>query len=226
MKNQCSISNFDSVQTPIGDIEIDSRIRTGLLNSSGGIFIISSQEDDINEHSLEMQYPFISKVFGKSQTKILPIQVGQFSDTLRRNNAAEYIVNCVSNLNTNKVLFVISSDFCHYGNRFNYKPYFEVSNISLNENISIMDHNGFNHLNDPNPIAAFTEYLETTGNTICGREPILLFLQILEKLNLKGRWELIDYAQSNFLTSSNDHSVSYLSAIYKVSAPHDPMDQE
>lgn len=226
MKNQCSISNFNSVQTPISDIEIDAGIRNGLLNSSGGIFKISSQEDDINEHSLEMQYPFISKVFGNSQTKVLPIQVGQFSDILRRKNAAENIVACIPNLSSNEVLFVISSDFCHYGTRFNYKPYFKESNVSLSENISIMDHNGFNHLNDPSPITAFTEYLESTGNTICGREPILLYLQILEKLNLKGRWELIDYAQSNFLTSSNDNSVSYLSAIYKVSAPQSPRDQE
>jgi MEMO1 family protein len=216
LRNQCSISSFDGVQTPIGDIEIDIKVRDKLVGACGDIFKISSQEDDITEHSLEMQYPFISKVFCKSKAKILPIQVGQFSDILNRKNAAEFILKSVPNLDSEKVLFIISSDFCHYGAKFDYKPFFRNSKLSSNQNISIMDCNGFNHLNDPNPITAFTEYLKSTGNTICGREPILLFLQILDQLNLSGKWELVDYAQSNFLTSPNDHSVSYLSAIYKI----------
>lgn len=226
LKNQCSISNFLSVQTPIGDIEIDIKVRESLLNSCADIFKISSKEDDINEHSLEMQYPFISKVFGKTKTKILPILVGNFLDNFKRQNAAETLLKCTANFSSKDVLFVISSDFCHYGSRFDYKPSFEGSNLSLNENISILDHNGFDNLNDSDSIAAFTDYLKFTGNTICGREPILLFLQILRTSNIKGRWELIDYSQSNILNSTDEHSVSYLSAVYNVFSKQSPRDQE
>jgi len=226
LKNQCSVSNFVSVQTPIGDIEIDVKVRERLLNSCADIFKTSSQEDDINEHSLEMQYPFISKVFGKSKAKILPIQVGHFSDNAKRENAAESLLKSIANFSSKDVLFIISSDFCHYGSKFDYKPSFKGSNLSLNENISILDHNGFDNLNDSDPIAAFTDYLKFTGNTICGREAIFLFLQILEKSNIKGRWELIDYSQSNILNSTDDNSVSYLSAAYNVFSQQSPRDQE
>lgn len=227
MKNQCSISNFVGVQTPIGDIVIDVKTRERLLNSCTEIFKISSQEDDINEHSLEMQYPFISKVFGKSEVKILPIQVGNFLDIAKREYAAETLLKCISaNYFSKDVLFVISSDFCHYGTRFDYQPpSFKVSELSLNESISILDHSGFDQLNCSDPITAFTEYLKFTGNTICGREPILLFLQILDKSNIKGRWEIIDYSQSNILNSAEDHSVSYLSAIYNVFSQESPRNQ-
>lgn len=225
LKNQCAVSNFHSVQTPIGDIEIDIEINENLVNSNENVFKISSHDDDVQEHSLEMQYPLIAKVFDKNQTKILPILVGQFSDTFKRKHAAEILLKCIPNLDSKNVLFVISSDFCHYGNRFNYKPDFKESKLSPNENISNLDHYGFDTLNDSQPITAFTDYLKSTGNTICGKEPILLFLEVLKQTKIEGRWELIDYAQSNLLTSSSDHSVSYLSAIFKCLPQQGPRDR-
>jgi AmmeMemoRadiSam system protein B len=218
LKNQCAISAFSSVQTPVGDIEIDIDIRERLVAASGEIFKISSRDDDLKEHSLEMQYPFIAKVFNGNNVRILPIQVGQFSDAMQRKYAAENLLKCIANIDSQDVMFVVSSDFCHYGPRFDYKPIFKESNLSLNENISILDQKALDTLNSSDPINAFTDYLKITGNTICGREPILFLHEIFNQSSIKGRWELIDYAQSNFLTSSNDNSVSYLSAIFKVSS--------
>lgn len=218
LKNQCSISSFSCVQTPVGDIKIDIDIRERLIVASEGIFKISSRDDDLEEHSLEMQYPFISKIFNGKNIKILPIQVGQFSDAKQREYAAENLLKCIDDIVSQDVLFVVSTDFCHYGPRFDYKPMFKESSLSLNENISILDHTALDTLNDSDPITAFTDYIKITGNTICGREPILLLHEILNRSRIKGRWELIEYDQSNFLTSSNDHSVSYLSAIFMVTA--------
>ena len=59
----------------------------------------------------------------------------------------------------------------------------------------------------------FQNYLSSTGNTICGRHPITLFLSIIEKTNLKYHLKFIKYAQSSSVLSANDSSVSYASAI-------------
>ena len=59
----------------------------------------------------------------------------------------------------------------------------------------------------------FVRYLNRTGNTICGRHPIQLFLTILEKASTVCRTKFIRYAQSSAVTSMNDSSVSYAAAV-------------
>ena len=58
----------------------------------------------------------------------------------------------------------------------------------------------------------FTTYLQHTGNTICGRHPIVLFLAVLEKMVLKCDLKFLKYAQSSQALSQSDSSVSYASA--------------
>lgn len=211
LKNQCALSKFSEVRTPIGDLKIDADVNNQLLDSA--YFTSLSSDQDKQEHSLEMQFPLISKIFGANSTKIVPILVGSFTDLNKRRSTADLILKSIPFENA---IFIISSDFCHYGSRFDYTCKFSNNNISLNENISMLDRKGFNTLNEPNSQLAFSEYLQSSKNTICGREAILLFLDILNQSNLNGRWELIDYAQSNILNSHNDNCVSYLSASFKI----------
>lgn len=215
LRNQCAVSIFSHVQTPIGDLEIDSEVKIRLSDSSH--FEILSPEEDKEEHSLEMLFPFISKMLDANITKILPIQVGYFTDPSIRRFVASHILRSIYSIPFEDVIFAISSDFCHYGSRFEYMPKFPESKQSLNESISILDRKGFDTLNEPLPMQAFTEYLDLTNNTICGRGPILLFLEIIYLAKLNGHWELIDYAQSNIVKSVNDNCVSYLGALFKIS---------
>lgn len=204
----------------MGSIKLDTETAKNLSQSAANLFKFLSSDEDIKEHSLEMQFPFLYKIYGNDNIKMLPIQVGHFSDDLKRKEAANILSTFLPSLHqTHEIVFVISSDFCHYGNRFDYKPKFEGSEISLNESISLMDKVGFDTLNSVDPIKNFKEYLDTTGNTICGREPILLFLELFNLNDIKGKWEMLDYAQSNFLTSINDHSVSYLAAVFSQDDP-------
>ena len=196
-------------------IKIDCELAHDLSLNESELFKKLSADDDIKEHSLEMHFPFIYKIFKNENIKILPVQVGHFSDDVKRKEAARILSSLIPSLKFNDdVVFVISSDFCHYGNRFDYTPCFKNSKLNYSENISRMDKEGFDALNSEDPIKCFTYYLNTTGNTICGREPILLFLELLKLYKIEGKWNLIDYAQSNFITSLNDSSVSYLSAVF------------
>jgi AmmeMemoRadiSam system protein B len=60
---------------------------------------------------------------------------------------------------------------------------------------------------------AFEKYIKDTQNTICGRHPIGIYLNILKlsKLNLKTKF--VKYAQSEQVKSKTQTSVSYASAV-------------
>lgn len=216
LENRCALSKFSNVESPLGDIKIDLDICRKLETRASHLFSALSSDDDLKEHSLEMQYPFIYKIFKNTNMNLVPMQVGYFSDPLKRREAAKDIVESISNVDSRDILFIVSSDFCHYGGRFDYLPKFSNIEYSLNENISIMDKEGLAALNEVDPIRAFTDYLKATENTICGREAILLLLEILNQFQIKGNWKLADYAQSNLLTSTKDSSVSYLAAAFET----------
>ena len=77
---------------------------------------------DEDEHSIEMQLSFIAKVMepiGPAGFKIVPILVGSLSndkEEMYGRLLAKYLADPAN-------VFVISSDFCHWGSRFSYQFY-------------------------------------------------------------------------------------------------------
>ena len=62
----------------------------------------------------------------------------------------------------------------------------------------------------------FTEYIEETQNTICGRHPIQLLLALIEEAKKEGlgdfETKFVQYAQSEPVTEKMGCSVSYASS--------------
>jgi AmmeMemoRadiSam system protein B len=117
----CAISGATSLETPLGDLSVDDSLRSELLNT--GEFTVMDKETDENEHSGEMQYPFIAKTFLDSAVEasnllVLPIMVGAIS-TAQEAHFGRVLSKFVAREN---VFTVISSDFCHWGARFGYTP--------------------------------------------------------------------------------------------------------
>jgi AmmeMemoRadiSam system protein B len=75
-----------------------------------------------------------------------------------------------------RTLFVISSDFCHWGERFQY-TYFDERHGEIWKSIEDLDKQGMDLIEKLNP-AAFKAYLQKTENTICGRHPISVLLNV------------------------------------------------
>ncbi len=132
----CALSNATEIQTPLGDLAVDSDLRTELLQQGkGGLkFQLMTQSVDEKEHSGEMQYPYIAKILmdhhhrvkeedtkerdQKLQMRVLPIMVGGISTEMEQmygNLLAPYLAR-------DNVFTVVSSDFCHWGKRFGYTP--------------------------------------------------------------------------------------------------------
>lgn len=78
-----------------------------------GKFEYMSLKTDEDEHSIEMQLPFLAKVMEsrKGNFKIVPIMVGNTSSDKER-MYGEILSKYFTRPN---VIFILSSDFCHWG---------------------------------------------------------------------------------------------------------------
>lgn len=190
-----------------------------------------SQSTDEDEHSLEMHLPYIHKVLSTafpdraSFPPLIPILVGSTSARAEKRYGqalAPYLADPSS-------VFVVSSDFCHWGARFRY-TYYEPTRgepYSLRaaakapteppiyESIAAVDRRCMDAV-ESGRHDAFLEVVEETGNTVCGRHPIGVVMAAMERLEQEGKGEggfrFVRYERSSDCVSVRDSSVSYCSA--------------
>jgi len=133
-------------------------------------------------------------------------------------------------------VFIISSDFCHWGSRFSYTYYLPENGEGYNlkrrdkaptnpkiwESIAKLDTLSMSAI-EGGQHAEFLENLEETGNTVCGRHPIGVVMAAVEALERegkvenngegsKGRFKFVRYERSSDAVEVADSSVSYASA--------------
>ena len=217
--NGCAVSGASYLETPLGNLQVDDDIRQELLilknsGSSHDEFSIMEQGVDEREHSGEMQYPYIAKAAASSTAviKVLPIMCGNISKA-QEEGYGKVLAPIVARP---EICCVISTDFCHWGKRFQYQPApASTSSLEIHQHIRELDHQGMRHIELQEP-GAFATYLKQTRNTICGRHAIAVWLNAVH-CNSHGGAEVLDiafvrYEQSSQVTSMRDSSVSYGSA--------------
>ena len=103
---------------------------------STGSFEVMSLDTDEAEHSIEMHLPYIAKMMApkKNEFTVVPILVGSIS----ADKEAKYGAIFAKYLADPTNLFVISSDFCHWGDRFHY-TYYDQSKGEIHQSIKALD---------------------------------------------------------------------------------------
>ena len=194
---------------------------------------------DEDEHSLEMHLPYIHKSLSlafpagpASFPPLVPILVGSTSPEKERlygRVLAPYLAHAEN-------VFVISSDFCHWGSRFSYTYYLPSSTASLGEGVSLRSkdkapsewkiHESVAKVDrmcmdavESGSHDAFLKILRETGNTVCGRHPIGVVMAGMEALrgedkikDGEGRFRFVRYERSSEVVRVGESSVSYASA--------------
>uniref|UniRef100_A0A7S3KTA3 Protein MEMO1 n=1 Tax=Euplotes crassus TaxID=5936 RepID=A0A7S3KTA3_EUPCR len=154
-----------------------------------------------------MHLPYIKKIFGDHPFSLVPIVVGSInykSEQKYGKLLSEYVED-------DETLFVISSDFCHWGRNFDYMPYEKDVDKSISGYIKHLDTQGMDIIEEQDG-KKFVNYLKETENTICGRHPITVFLEAIKHSSLKTVTKFVKYAQSGEIHSKYDSSVSYASS--------------
>lgn len=205
----CALSTATKYRTPLYDLRIDANVYADL--DATGQFERMNMDVDEDEHSIEMHLPYIAKVMEeyKDSFTIVPVLVGSLSP----DREAAYGRIFARYLADPQNLFIISSDFCHWGHRFRY-TYYDRNWGDIYQSITKLDRMAMDVIETLNP-SAFTDYLKKYGNTICGRHPIGVLLQAASYLQRAGTnghkmsLKFLKYAQSSQCVSMNDSSVSY-----------------
>ena len=201
-------------------------------------FVTMSTDRDEAEHSMEMHLPYIYKMMSlqfKSESEfptLIPILVGATSPEAEKAYGeilAPYLADSTS-------VFIVSSDFCHWGLRFSYTYYLpetantatsgyslkrrdrDPTNPPIYESIARLDKSSMDAV-EGGKHKDFVDNIDETGNTVCGRHPIGVIMASIEKLKEqgkadveKGRFKFVRYERNEDVEDVMGSSVSYASA--------------
>ena len=216
MENKVGITSFDRVKTPLGDIPVDTTMRDNLLKNA--TFKLLPKAIDEEEHSLEMQYPFLRYITRNKNTKIIPLLIDNYvtSDQAHKENVLLVMLREIIENELGETLLVISSDFCHWGKRFNY-THLPADTDNISKGIESLNMQAIAEILNISS-KGFLRHLKQTGNTICGRYPILFLMELLEGFMenkaLQINTKLLAYEQSNQVFSEMDSCVCYASLLF------------
>lgn len=216
----------------MGNLSLDLQVIEEL--ASTGKFDWMSKNTDEMEHSLEMHLPYLYRTLAKSHSPvppIIPILVGN-TDPLTEKAYGALLAPYLAAPNN---VFVVSSDFCHWGDRFRYTYYLPsaTSNVGdghtlkgtavptdppIHESISRIDNSAMKSV-ESGSHDAFLAELVATSNTVCGRHPIGVIMMAIETLKQQGKltpekglFKFVRYERSNDVRHPSESSVSYASA--------------
>jgi AmmeMemoRadiSam system protein B len=198
---------FGQYATPLGPLPLDRAVAAALLKT--GLFETMPLSVDAKEHSIELHAPFVAHIFRGQPVTLVPILVGALSPQAERT----YGEVLAPYLDDPENFFVISSDFCHWGQRFDYIRYDEAT-PSIADSIAALDRRGMACI-EAQDAAGFEQYLCATCNTICGRHAIGVLLHALPACATAFDLAFVQYAQSSAACGLQDSSVSYASAVLR-----------
>jgi len=202
--NCCAITTCDLYETPLGNIEIDVEGVEKLLRVKG--FETMSKSIDEAEHSLEMHLPFLKHIFGKMPVKLIPIIVGTINTEVEGALSQAF----TNYMKDNETLFVVSSDFCHWGLNYGFF-YYKKEDGEIYNSIEKLDKRAMSLIENID-VEGLTAYFEETENTICGRHPIAIILNVMKATGDKYETKFRHYSQSNQVKHPSEFSVSYAAA--------------
>ncbi|XP_053444023.1 LOW QUALITY PROTEIN: protein MEMO1 [Nycticebus coucang] len=211
--SRCALSSVDVYRTPLYDLRIDQKIYGELWKT--GMFERMSLQTDEDEHSIEMHLPYTAKAMEshKDEFTIIPVLVGALSESKEQEFGKLFSKYLADPSN----LFVVSSDFCHWGQRFRYS-YYDESQGEIYRSIEHLDKMGMSIIEQLDPVS-FSNYLKKYHNTICGRHPIGVLLNAITELQKNGMnmsFSFLNYAQSSQCRNWQDSSVSYAAGALTV----------
>jgi len=185
-----SIDKVDKYQTPLGMVTVDKDFVEGILGKSS--LIGYYPQAHIQEHSLEVQLPFLQIVFG--EFKLIPIIMGE-QEAFVCEELARILSEVIKTKNKD-ILIIASSDLSHY------HPYSQAQELDQR----IIDRiNAF----DPQGLASD---LKLHRAEACGGGPIITAL-LLGKYLGANKAKVIKYANSGDVSGDYSGVVGYVAGV-------------
>lgn len=183
-----SVYNKGAYQIPLGLVPIDTELAQQLIKQDDLISYV--EQAHTQEHSLEVQLPFLKIVLG--DFTLLPIVIGSY-DLATCESISETIYQVVKDKNA---LIVASSDLSHF---HSYDEAVEMDNIVINH-VKKFDAKGL--------------FKDTSSKRCeaCGAGPMITTMLLAKKLGA-NKSEYLFYANSGDVTGDKSGVVGYMSAV-------------
>ena len=196
--DRIALSGAWAFATPLGTVGIDQVAVEQLAENES--FEVNERAH-AEEHAVEILLPLIQRTWPDAVPRIVPLLVPSLSAAQRRE-----ATTALASLATEDTLFMVSTDFTHYGATYGYVPFTENLPAALEE----LDSGAILKILAADP-AGLLEYGRTTGITMCGLEAAVVALE----QGFPDRYEgaLIDYSRSGDRDGEYSLSVSYASIL-------------
>lgn len=177
-------------KTPLGDIEIDSKLADAILKETSIVDVDETAHR--YEHSIEVQLPFLQFIYGNT-FKIVPIcYLMQNYDS-----AVEVGRALVEALDATNTAVIASSDMTHYEPA---KSAASKDQAALKA-VSALDAKGF------------YDTVEKLNITACGYAPITSLLTYAKGVNAKAT--VLNYHNSGDITGDSSSVVGYAAVVFR-----------
>jgi len=191
---RCAVSSATSFATPLGNVPLDTAACADLATRPG---FVRADPAHAGEHAVEIQLPFLQRLWPDCPPPIVPVLVPRLDDRVRSEAA-----DALGNLWDEETLVVVSSDFTHFGASYGYEPFMEdvpdaLEKLDAGAILKIL----------AGDAAGLVDYGRGTGITMCGLEACAMALTC----GLPPGYEaaLLDYRRSADLNGDFSRSVSY-----------------
>ena len=182
-------------KTPLGNVEIDKELAKKIIDSHEKISFRESAHSQ--EHSLEVQLPFLQKVLG--DPKIVPIIIGN------QPGAVEILINTLKDLIDENTLLIASSDLSHY-------PKYEDAKYSDNKVIKAILTGKIENLRKA-VSGLEQEGIDNLQTCACGQDAIEAVMGLMEGKEVK----LLKYANSGDVDiGDKDRVVGYAAIVFTI----------
>jgi AmmeMemoRadiSam system protein B len=187
-----SVFNEGAWRTPLGDVEVDKEFADAIIDISR--FASAEFTAHINEHSIEVQLPFLQ--YFSNDFRIVPITIGSqnFSTS---SDLANAIFKAGNELEKSYCV-IASTDLSHFNNQ---------------EKANKVDGFVLEDIAEMNEFKLFEEVIQY-NITMCGYGPVMTTIA-LSKLCGKNTCEILAYGTSGDITGDLTSVVGYASGIFK-----------
>lgn len=196
MRNQVSVPDATHIATPLGVLRVDTDFVARMRQLP---FVTNVPAAHESEHSAQIQLPLIQTCLSSNLPVVCAV-CGHFDAPSLVKAAAAF-----RELLDDKTLLVASSDFTHYGANYGYVPFTK----DVEKNLEALDMGVFD-LFSRKDLSGFLDYLDRTGATVCGRDPLAFLLAMMPA---DARVERTAYETSGHLMHDDQNSVSYVGAL-------------
>jgi len=204
-----AIMTKGSWETPLGTCQIDQSLAHMLLEQSettGSGFIEESQHAHDDEHSLEVQLPFLQFLGGSDSFKILPLLISSHKYAICE-KVGTIIADAIQQSGRD-VLLLASTDLTHYGQfHFGYAP---VGNGPIDKVVQWVHDTDADLIDKIEELdgKALLNTVITKRRTMCGASAVATTIVAAQKLGaVKGN--LLKYATSYDVRGSPGAIVGY-----------------